>query len=57
MKSLVLIASLALVLGACTVRSDTVVQRPAPVAASSTTYVSPDPASPTGTSATTVYRN
>jgi hypothetical protein len=59
MKSLVLIASLALVLGACTVRSDTVVQRPAPVpvAASSTTYVQPDAGSPTGVSSTTVYRN
>ena len=57
MKSLVLIASLGLALGACTYRTETVVQRPVPVAASSTTYVSPDVASPTGVSATTVYRN
>jgi hypothetical protein len=54
MKSLILIASLGLVLGACTVRSDTVVQRPAPT---TTTYVQPDAASPTGVSATTVVRN
>ncbi len=58
MKSLLLIASLGLALGACTYRSETVVQKPAPVAASSTTtYTQPDPASPTGTSTTTVYRN
>ncbi len=61
MKSLVLIAALGLALGACTVRSDTVVQRPVavPVAATSstTTYTSTDAASPTGTSTTTVYRN
>ena len=57
-KSLVLIVSLGLALGACTIRSDTVVQKPAPTATSSTTtYTSPDPASPTGTSTTTVYRN
>ena len=57
MKSLVLIASLGLALGACSYKSETVVQKPTPVAASSTTYVSPDAASPTGVSATTVYRN
>ena len=60
MKSLILIASLGLVLGACTIRSDTTVQRPVqqPVAtSSSTTYVQPDAASPTGTTTTTVYRN
>jgi hypothetical protein len=62
MKSLILIASLGLALGACTVRSDTVVQRPAPVpvvagTTSSTTYVQPDAASPSGTRTTTVYRN
>jgi hypothetical protein len=60
MKSLILIASLGLALGACTVRSDTVVQRPVAVpvaAATTTTYVQPDAASPTGVSATTVYRN
>ena len=58
MKSLILIASLGLALGACTYRSETVVQKPAPVATSSTTtYTSPDAASPTGTSTTTVYRN
>lgn len=59
MKSLVLIASLGLALGACTYRSETVVQKPAPVAATSstTTYTSPDSASPTGTTTTTVYRN
>ena len=57
-KSLVLIVSLGLALGACTIRSDTVVQKPAPAATSSTTtYTSPDAASPTGTSTTTVYRN
>ena len=59
LKSLVLIASLGLVLGACTIRSETVVEKPMPVAATSstTTYTSPDPASPTGTSTTTIYRN
>lgn len=59
MKTLVLIASLGLALGACTYRSETTVQKPAPVAATSstTTYTSPDPASPTGTSSTTVYRS
>ena len=59
MKSLILIAALGLALGACTIRSETVVQKPMPVAATSstTTYTSPDPASPTGTTTTTVYRN
>jgi len=59
MKSFVLIASLGLALGACSFRSETVVQKPAPVAATSstTTYVQPDAASPTGTTTTTVYRN
>ena len=59
LKLLVLIASLGLALGACSFRSDTTVQRPVPMAttSSSTTYVQPDAASPTGTSTTTVYRN
>jgi hypothetical protein len=57
MKSLVCLAVLGLALGACSFRSDTVVQRPAPVAAASTTYVQPDASSPSGVSATTVYRN
>jgi hypothetical protein len=57
MKKLVLIVSLGLALGACTFKSDTVVQRQQPVAASSTTYVQPDAASPTGTTTTTVYRD
>ena len=56
-KSLVLIVSLGLALGACTIRSDTVVQKPVPATSSTTTYTSPDAASPTGTSTTTVYRN
>jgi hypothetical protein len=56
-KSLVLIVSLGLALGACTIRSETVVQKPTPATSSTTTYTSPDPASPTGTSTTTVYRN
>jgi hypothetical protein len=57
-KSLVLIASLGLALGACSYKSETVVQKPVPVAASSsTTYVTPDSSSPTGASATTVYHN
>ena len=57
MKSLVLIAALGLALGACSIHSNTTVEKPMPVASSSTTYVSPDAASPTGVSATTVYRN
>jgi hypothetical protein len=57
MKKLVLIVSLGLALGACSYKSETVVQKPVPVAASSTTYVSPDPDSPSGASATTVYHN
>jgi hypothetical protein len=58
MKSLVLIVSLGLALGACSYRSETVVQKPVPVStSSSTTYTSPDSSSPTGTSSTTVYRN
>ena len=58
MKSLVLIAALGLVLGACSFHSNTTVEKPVPAATSSTTtYVSPDAASPTGTSTTTVYRN
>jgi hypothetical protein len=58
MKSLILIASLGLALGACSFRSETVVQKPVPVeATSSTTYVTPDSSSPTGRSTTTVYRN
>ena len=57
MKKLVLIASLGLALGACSFRSETVVQKPVPVESSSTTYVTPDANSPTGTSSTTVYRN
>ncbi len=59
LKSLVLIASLGLALGACTIRSNTTVEKPMPAAttSSTTTYTSPDAASPTGTSTTTVYRN
>ena len=57
MKVLLSLAVLGLALGACSYKSETVVQRPAPVAASSTTYVQPDSNSPTGVSSTTVYRN
>ncbi len=58
MKSLLSLAILGLALGACSYKSETVVQKPTPVApASSTTYVQPDASSPTGVSATTVYRN
>lgn len=57
MKSFVCLAILALALGACTYRSETVVQKPMPVAPSSTTYVEPDSSSPSGVSSTTVYHN
>lgn len=56
MKTLLSFVVLGLALGACTIRSDTVVQKPVP-ASSSTTYVQPDSNSPTGVSSTTVYRN
>jgi hypothetical protein len=55
MKTLACVAVLGLALGACSFRSETTVQKPAPTT-SSTTYVTPDPSSPTGASATTVYR-
>jgi len=56
MKILLSIAVLGLVLGACSFKSETVVQKPVP-ASTSTTYVQPDSSSPSGVSATTVYRN
>jgi hypothetical protein len=55
MKTFVCLALLGLSVAACTVREETVVQRPAPTT-SKTTYVTPDASSPTGTSSTTVYR-
>jgi hypothetical protein len=55
MKTLACVAVLGLALGACSFRSETTVQKPPPTT-SSTTYVTPDPSSPTGASATTVYR-
>jgi hypothetical protein len=58
MKTLLCFAVLALTIGACSYKSETVVQKPTPApVASSTTYVQPDSASPTGVSSTTVYRN
>ena len=56
MKTLLSLAVLGLALGACSFKSETVVQKPVPTS-SSTTYVQPDSSSPTGTSSTTVYRN
>jgi hypothetical protein len=56
MKTFVCLALLGLSVAACTVREETVVQRPAPTTTSSTTYVTPDSRSPSGTSSTTVYR-
>ncbi len=55
MKTLVCVAVVGLALGACSYRSETTVQK-APPPATSTTYVTPDPSSPTGASTTTVYR-
>jgi hypothetical protein len=55
MKTLACVAVLGLALGACSFKSETVVQK-APPTTSSTTYVTPDSSSPTGASATTVYR-
>ena len=55
MKTFAGVLLLGLSLGACSYTSDTVVQRPAPTTGS-TTYVTPDAASPTGASSTTVYR-
>jgi len=55
MKTFTCVVLLGLSLGACSYTSDTVVQKPAPTT-SSTTYVTPDSASPTGASSTTVYR-
>jgi hypothetical protein len=57
MRIFVCLALVGLAAGACSYRSETVVQKPVPMASSSTTYVSPDSSSPTGTSTTTVYRN
>ncbi len=57
MKTFVCVALVGLALGACTYRSETVVQKPVPQASSSTTtYVTPDSNSPTGASATSVTR-
>ena len=56
MKTLLCFAVLALAIGACSYKSETVVQKPVP-ASTSTTYVQPDSSSPSGVSATTVYRN
>jgi hypothetical protein len=56
MKTLACVVVLGLALGACTYKSETVVQKPVPTSTSSTTYVSPDMSSPTGTSSTTVTR-
>ena len=55
MKALACLAVLGLALGACSYTRETVVQKPAP-ATTTTTYVQPDAASPTGVSTTTVYR-
>jgi len=55
MKALACVAVLGLALGACSFKSETTVQK-APPSTSSTTYVTPDSSSPTGASATTVYR-
>ncbi len=55
MKTLACVIVLGLALGACTYKSETTVQK-APPSTSSTTYVTPDSSSPTGASATTVYR-
>ena len=55
MKSIVCFVALGLALGACTYRSETVVQKPTP-SATATTYVTPDASSPTGQSSTTVVR-
>jgi len=57
MKAFACLAILGLTIAGCSFRSDTVVQKPQPATASSTTYVTPDASSPTGTSATTVYHN
>ncbi len=56
MKTFVCLALVGLAVGACSYKSETVVQKPVPVASSSTTYVTPDSNSPTGASATTVVR-
>jgi len=56
MKTLLCFAVLALTIGACSYKSETVVAKPVP-ASTSTTYVQPDSSSPSGVSATTVYRN
>jgi hypothetical protein len=55
MKTLACVLVLGLALGACSFKSETVVQKPVPTA-SATTYVTPDSSSPTGTSSTTVVR-
>jgi hypothetical protein len=55
MKTFVCLALVGLAVGACSYRSETVVQKPVPQT-SSTTYVTPDSNSPTGASATTVVR-
>ena len=54
MKALACLAVLGFALSACSYTRETVVQKPAP--ATTTTYVQPDAASPTGVSTTTVYR-
>jgi len=54
MKTLACVAVLGLALGACSIRSETTVQK-APPTTSSTTYVTPDANSPTGESSRTVY--
>jgi hypothetical protein len=55
MKTIACVVAIGLALGACTYRSETVVQKPQP-SATATTYVTPDSSSPTGTSSTTVVR-
>ena len=55
MKTLACVVAIGLALGACSYRSETTVQK-APPPTATTTYVTPDPYSPTGASATTVYR-
>jgi hypothetical protein len=57
MKTVLSLTVLVLTIAGCSYKSETVVQKPAPVPTASTTYVQPDSSSPTGVSATTVYRN
>jgi len=55
MKRIAYLVVICLAIGACSYKSETVVQKPQP-SATATTYVTPDSSSPTGTSSTTVVR-